>query len=76
MTSEVGKPAHSGEEVLALKKYISKCNLDNEKLKEAIAVNKNRTDFLVRFRCVYMSRSMQGDCVVNCSSFSIQRSSG
>eukprot|EP00878_Enallax_costatus_P013463 GHUV01014078.1.p1 GENE.GHUV01014078.1~~GHUV01014078.1.p1 ORF type:complete len:1340 (+),score=424.03 GHUV01014078.1:252-4271(+) len=50
MTAEVGKPANSGEEVLALKKLISKCNIDNEKLKEEIAVNKSRDDFLLRFR--------------------------
>jgi hypothetical protein len=36
--------------VLALKKFISKCNVDNEKLKDVIAVNKNRDDFLLRFR--------------------------
>jgi hypothetical protein len=50
MTAEVGKACNSGEEVLALKKFISKCNLDNEKLKDVIAVNKNRDDFLLKFR--------------------------
>jgi hypothetical protein len=51
MTAEVGKACNSGEEVLALKKFISKCNLDNEKLKDVIAVNKSRDDFLLKFRC-------------------------
>lgn len=50
MTTEAGKSCHSGEEVLALKKFISKSNLDNEKLKDVIAVNKSRDDFLLKFR--------------------------
>jgi len=50
MTTELGKSCQSGEAVLALKKYITKCNLDNETLKEEIAVNKQRDDFLSRFR--------------------------
>jgi hypothetical protein len=50
MTAEVGKACNSGEEVLALKKFISKCSVDNEKLKDVIAVNKNRDDFLLKFR--------------------------
>ncbi|KAF6266164.1 dynein heavy chain 9 [Scenedesmus sp. NREL 46B-D3] len=50
MSAEVGKACSSGEEVLALKKFISKCNLDNEKLKDVIAVNKSRDDFLLKFR--------------------------
>lgn len=52
MTAEVGKTAHSGEEVLALKKLISKCNIDNDKLKDVITVNKSRDEFLLRFRWV------------------------
>jgi hypothetical protein len=51
MTSELGKSCQSGEAVLILKKYISKCNLDNERLKDEIAANKQRDDFLSRFRC-------------------------
>eukprot|EP00775_Hariotina_reticulata_P006671 gene6671-6895_t len=50
MTAEVGKPCHSGEEVLALKKFISKCTLENERLKDIIATNKSRDDFLLRHR--------------------------
>lgn len=54
MTAEVGKASNNGEEVLALKKFISKCNLDNEKLKDVIAVNKSRDDFLLKFRCALL----------------------
>lgn len=51
MAVELGKVSHSGEEVLALKKYIQKCNVDNEKLKELIACNKGKDDFLFKYRC-------------------------
>lgn len=50
MTTELSKSCQSGEAVLALKKYISKCNLDNEKLKDEIARDKQRDEFLSRFR--------------------------
>jgi hypothetical protein len=50
MTTELGKSCESGEAVLALKKYIGKCTLDNERLKDEIAANKRRDDFVARFR--------------------------
>lgn len=50
MTTELGKSCQSGDAVLALKKFISKCNVDNEKLKEQIAVNKQRDQFLYTCR--------------------------
>lgn len=50
MTTELGKSCQSGEAVLALKKYITKCSLDNERLKDEIARDKQRGDFLSRFR--------------------------
>jgi hypothetical protein len=50
MTAEAGKPCNSGEEVLAMKKFISKCTLENERLKDIIATNKSRDDFLLRHR--------------------------
>lgn len=52
MTSELGKSCQSGEVVLALKKYINNCTQNNERLKDEIAANKRRDDFLSRFRCV------------------------
>lgn len=51
MTTELGKSCQSGKAVLALKKYISKCSLDNERLKDEIARDKQRGHFLSRFRC-------------------------
>lgn len=53
MTTELGKSCESGEAVLALKKHISKCNLDNERLKEEIAANRQRDQFLSRLRWVW-----------------------
>jgi hypothetical protein len=50
MTTELGKSCESGEAVLALKKYIGKCILNNERLKDEIAANKHRDNFVARFR--------------------------
>jgi hypothetical protein len=50
MSAELGKSCASGEAVLALKRYITRCSLDNEGLKEAIAANKARDEFLAAAR--------------------------
>lgn len=69
MTSELGKSCQSGEAVLALKKYISKCNLDNERLKEEIAANKHRDDFLSRFRCEDLLATLPQYCYNSSQAF-------
>nr|8GLV_Kg Chain Kg, DHC_N2 domain-containing protein [Chlamydomonas reinhardtii] len=50
MTGEVGKPSTTAEELLALKKYIAKSAQDQERLREAIARNKEKDDFLLLHR--------------------------
>lgn len=50
MTAEVGKASASGEQVLALKKYIAKCNQDQERLRDTITANKEKDEFLVGHR--------------------------
>jgi hypothetical protein len=50
MTSEVGKVSSSGEQVLALKKYIAKCNQDQERLRDTIHHNKEKDEFLMSHR--------------------------
>ena len=50
MTAELAKPSHTSEEVLALKKYIQKCNADMEKLQELILTNKHKDNFLLTHR--------------------------
>ncbi len=42
--------SHSSEEVLALKRYIQKSNADMDKLREQIAANKGKDDFLMGHR--------------------------
>lgn len=46
MSGEVMKPCGSGEEVLALKKLIQKSMSDQDRLREEIAANKARDEFL------------------------------
>jgi len=50
MMSEVGKVSHSSEEVLALKRFIQRCAQDQERLKEIIAQNKERDEFMYNHR--------------------------
>jgi hypothetical protein len=50
MTAELGRESSTGEEVLALKKHISKCNVKNEQLKEVIISCKARDAFLYSYR--------------------------
>ncbi|KXZ48211.1 DHC-9 protein [Gonium pectorale] len=50
MTGEVGKTSNNAEELLALKKYIAKCSQDQERLRDAIARNKEKDDFLMMHR--------------------------
>ena len=50
MTGEVGKPSHSGEEVLALKRYIQKSGTDQERLRDTLGRNKDKDDFLMAHR--------------------------
>ncbi|KAK9812825.1 hypothetical protein WJX72_004356 [[Myrmecia] bisecta] len=50
MTTELAKVSHSSEEVLALKKYISRCQSEQDRLREEIAGNKARDDFLEAYR--------------------------
>ena len=50
MTTEVGKVSHTGEEVLALKKFIQKAAVDQEKMREAIQHAKGKDDFLMAHR--------------------------
>jgi hypothetical protein len=68
MTTELGKSCESGEAVLALKKHIGKCTLDNERLKDEIAANKRRDDFVARFRWAlkHVCVDMQCACVTEC----------
>ncbi|KAF5833108.1 hypothetical protein DUNSADRAFT_10689 [Dunaliella salina] len=50
MMTEVGKVSHSSEEVLALKRFIQRCAQDQERLKEIIAQNKERDEFMYSHR--------------------------
>ncbi|CAG9464833.1 unnamed protein product [Pedinophyceae sp. YPF-701] len=50
MMQEFSKVSKSGEEVLALKKYIQKRTVDQDKLRDDIAFNKERAEFLERYR--------------------------
>ncbi len=50
MAAEVMKPSHTGEEVLALKKLIQRSVADGERLRDTIAQNKARDDFLMSHR--------------------------
>lgn len=50
MTLEVGKPSHSGEEALGLKKYMTKAHSDQEKLRESITRNREKEEFLMAHR--------------------------
>ncbi|KAG2490029.1 hypothetical protein HYH03_011494 [Edaphochlamys debaryana] len=50
MAGEVCKPSSTAEELLALKKYIAKSSQDQERLREAIARNKEKDDFLMGHR--------------------------
>lgn len=45
---ELNKPSGTGEEVLALKKFIQRSAAQQEKMKEDILHNKRSIDFLVR----------------------------
>lgn len=40
----------AGDEVLALKRLIQRCQADGERLRESIAVNKARDEFLMSHR--------------------------
>lgn len=42
--------SHSSEEVLALKRFIQRCAQDQERLKELIAQNKERDEFMFAHR--------------------------
>jgi hypothetical protein len=55
MTAELGRDSGNGEEVLALKKHIAKCNLDSERLKGLIDASKRRDDLLFRYRWVVVA---------------------
>lgn len=46
----MAKVSHTGEEVLALKKYIQKCHGDMERLQEVIGNNKQKDNFLLQHR--------------------------
>ena len=50
MAAEVLKVCHNTDEVIALKKYIQKANLDQEKMREVIQGNKNKDEFLTVHR--------------------------
>jgi hypothetical protein len=50
MVAEMGKPCSSGEEVLALKKYLTRSVTDQERLRELIQRNKEKDDFLAGHR--------------------------
>ena len=50
MAVEVMRPASTGEEVLALKKYIAKGVAQQEQLMLDLQVNKDREEFLERYR--------------------------
>ncbi|KIZ07418.1 dynein heavy chain 9 [Monoraphidium neglectum] len=50
MAAEMAKPATSGEEALALKRYIGRCGLENERLREVLSTNKARDEFLYGYR--------------------------
>lgn len=43
--------SHTSEEVLALKRFIQRCAQDQERLKELIAQNKERDEFMFKHRC-------------------------
>jgi dynein heavy chain len=57
MEHELGKTSNTGAEVLALKKYIQKCTVDTEKLKDEIAMNKQKEDFMFGCRCGDLSQN-------------------
>jgi hypothetical protein len=42
--------SHSGEEVLALKKYIQRCQLEQERLRDEISVSKDWDEFFYKYR--------------------------
>lgn len=50
MTGEVSKASHSGEECLALKKYMVRAGQEQERLREAIGRAKDKDDFLLAHR--------------------------
>ena len=50
MAAELGRESSTGEDVLALKKHITKCNMENEQQKEIIAACKARDAFLYLYR--------------------------
>lgn len=62
MTTEVGKVSTSGEQVLALKKYIAKCNQDQERLRDTIQANKEKDEFLMQHRCVCCHACVYAAC--------------
>jgi hypothetical protein len=51
MTAELGRGCGSAEDVLALKQAISACTLASERLREALAVNRRRSELLASLRC-------------------------
>jgi hypothetical protein len=50
MAGEVLRPSHTSEDVMALKKLMQRCTADQERLRETIAANKARDDFLMTNR--------------------------
>ena len=49
MNVEIMKTSDTGEEALALKKYIQKCGTEQEQLEASIKMNKDREEFLTRY---------------------------
>ncbi|DBB17910.1 TPA: hypothetical protein ACH3X3_002922 [Trebouxia sp. C0006] len=52
MAAGVSVVSHSSEEVLQLKKEIARCQVEAEKMRTAIALNKERFEFLAQYRHV------------------------
>ncbi|KAL3158235.1 hypothetical protein ABBQ38_010487 [Trebouxia sp. C0009 RCD-2024] len=50
MAAGIGLVSHSSEEVLALKKEIARCQAEGDKLRTAISLNKDRFDYLAKYR--------------------------
>jgi hypothetical protein len=51
MAAELARPCATGEDVIALKRCISRCTLSNERLKEMLSHSKARDDLVFQFRC-------------------------
>lgn len=61
---ELNKPSDTGEEVLALKKFIQRSQVHQEKMKEDILHNKRSIDFLVR-HWMPVTQEVHYSCVHN-----------